>query len=1710
MANEQELKSLRIRRGTIKSAVTRVSNFVRDFGDGNIFQLKTRLVNLREAFKEFDAVQLQIEVLDETALQGNERADFENAYYNIESTILEKIETATVNEAATIANATGFTPSVSSHGTGNSNVRLPILELPTFSGNYRDWLSFRDTFTALIHDSNLYTSIEKFHYLRSCLKDEALKAIESIAVSEANYRVAWETLITRFENKRLIIQEHAYAIINLPPLVKNSYQSLRKLVDDFNINLAALTNLGQPTEHWSGLLVPIISQKMDFFTKREWEAQLGPDPPTVETLKSFLQKKCVTLESLSVAEQQSAKTNNATPKSNNKTSANHFSKDRTLCNASTNKQIQCYMCKEAHGLYQCPQFLNLVIAQRVTQVKEWKVCENCFRKGHEASQCKSRACRYCKEKHNSLLHVENNVQTSVVTYSSFGKAKQNLLATAEILIRDSQGNWQRCRGLLDPGSQSNFISEETVKRLGIGTKPVNWPITTVEGLQGCARQLAQIHFKSLHNPFNAHIDCLVLNKITEELPLSSFEFESRQIPGNINLADPEFNVSRKVDVLLGSSIFWRVLSVGQIKATRNNPHLQETILGWVVGGDMVAGRKPSYGTLCNVSLNSINKQLSKFWDVDEYPTNKRVVIVKKEDIECETHFKNTCSRNAEGRFTVEIPFKLNGPNIGVSKEMAIKRFLSLENKFRKDPALKRDYTEFIKEYIRLNHMELVPPTQMNVNERVFLPHHAVTKETSTTTKLRVVFDASAKTTTGVSLNDAVMVGPKLQNDLFDIIIRFRTHQYVFTADINKMYRQIIVADQHRKYQTILWRESPDIPIREYQLATVTYGLNCAPFLAIRCLQQLAEEEKDKYPAAYPALLNDFFMDDALTGANSIEETNQIREQLTRLLASGGFELRKFAANHDQLLPDLNNADSHLINFDKNGDTKILGLWWNCRDDNLRYEVKSENPQSICTKRKVLSAIVKIYDPLQLIGPVIVKAKLIMQELWKREIGWDEELPEDLKTSWTIILNQLHLLNQIRIPRKVIESYPYKSLEIHGFSDASQVAYGCCVYVRVIDANGKISVKLLCAKSRVAPLKTISIPRLELAAAVLLARLISNIQDIIKIKADTVHYWTDSTIVLAWLTGSPGSFKTFVANRVSEILNLSNIQNWKHVNSADNPADIISRGVYPSELLINKLWFTGPHWLSQNPDGWPSQTAQQITDEVPELRQVVTFTVTGTDDSHPNLWVINQFSTFRKLRRIIALCLRFADLCKKRITKNGYNHPSTAELQNAEEKIILLVQKANFEHEIRDLKAGRQVNSKSKLKLLNPFIDNSGMIRVGGRLSNSQYPHDKKYPIVLPKGHVTRLILENTHRDQLHAGPTATLAAVREKFWPLDGRSEIRKVVHRCIPCFRTKPHDNNPIMGNLPSHRVKASRPFTNCGVDFGGPIFLKIGGIRSKKTTKAYICLFVCFSTKAIHLELVSDLTAANFLNGLKRFIARRGMVANIYSDNATNFVGAQRDLRDVFLADEFGNIVLRHLAEFNINWHFIPARSPHFGGLWEAGIKAVKGHIKRVIGQTSLTYEEMYTLLTGIEACLNSRPLCPLTEDPSDLNVLTPGHFLIGTAMTSPLEHQIVDVPQNRLTRWQHLEQMRQHFWNRWSKEYVGQLQERPKWQKGNSSAAIKEGDLVVLKEATPPLTWKLGRVTAVHPGADDIIRVATVKTDSGTTKRAVRNLCVLPIDD
>lgn len=400
-----------------------------------------------------------------------------------------------------------------------------------------------------------------------------------------------------------------------------------------------------------------------------------------------------------------------------------------------------------------------------------------------------------------------------------------------------------------------------------------------------------------------------------------------------------------------------------------------------------------------------------------------------------------------------------------------------------------------------------------------------------------------------------------------------------------------------------------------------------------------------------------------------------------------------------------------------------------------------------------------------------------------------------------------------------------------------------------------------------------------------------------------------------------------------------------------------------------------------------------------------------------------------------------------------------------------------------------------------------MIRVGGRITNSNYDFQKRHPVILPsKHHLTNLIAKSEHINQLHCGPQALLASLRQKYWPLGGKNLVRSLVRNCLTCFRVSPSQERYIMGNLPSDRCTPSRPFLISGVDYAGPFSLKDRLTRNPKIIKAYIALFVCFSTKAIHLELVSDLTSNCYIAALRRFMSRRGKCVRIYSDNSTTFVGAAKEIK--FLIKQNEDSITTELSKDNIEFSFIPARAPHFGGLWEAGVKTVKYHLKRVIGNVPLTFEDFYTVLCQIEACINSRPLYSLSTDPNDYSPLTPAHFLIGEPFNSALPSpSLLDVKENLLSKYQRFQKMVQHFWSRWSKEHVSNLQVRTKWQQ-HCNEIIKPGLLVLVKEdGIPPLKWCIGRVIHTHPGSDGVIRAATIKNNSGTFKRPVVKLCVLP---
>ena len=700
--------------------------------------------------------------------------------------------------------------------------------------------------------------------------------------------------------------------------------------------------------------------------------------------------------------------------------------------------------------------------------------------------------------------------------------------------------------------------------------------------------------------------------------------------------------------------------------------------------------------------------------------------------------------------------------------------------------------------------------------------------------------------------------------------------------------------------------------------------------------------------------------------------------------------------------------------------------------------------------------------------------------------------------------ELGELHKIRVPRRVLCDGAVE-IQLIGFCDSSERAYGATIYCRSKDEEGNVTNALLCAKSRVAPVKTISLPRLELSGALLLAKLMRNVTDALDSKISKIFYFTDSTIVLNWINSEPVKWKPFIANRVSKIHALTNLSCWNHVRSKNNPADIVSRGM-PVEQLMKSMWWNGPEFLSKEPAEW-STDYKVNREETEEARQQKTILVARRDEN-----ITERFSSLNKLQRVTAYCLRFYNNAKGNAKIHG---PLTVkEVQDALERVIKICQEDAFKDDINILKHEGRVRRTSKLLSLTPMLDDKQILRVGGRLKYGDFDYEKKHPIILPKNHaLTTLIVRHEHQRNFHAGAQATLAAIRERYWPISGKNTVKRIIRECIICFKHSPINHNRIMAPLPKDRITPSRPFTYTALDMAGPFLVKESKFRNKRILKAYACIFVCFASKAVHIEITTDLTCESFLNCLRRFTARRGLPKTLYSDNGKSFVAANKELKlahKAFLDTANKNEMNSYMLDHNIDWKFMPPRAPHFGGLHEAAVKSMKKHLTRVTKNLVLTLEQLQTIMTRIEAILNSRPLYPSSDDPNDPSALTPGHFLIGCPLNA-LPDEVVQVPRAyKLTDYHKLINVILSFWERWSRDYLNYLQTRSKWKIDGQDGNIQPGDLVLIHEDNlPPQSWPMGRVLQLHPGPDGIVRVVTLKVQGGTTKRATNKLFMLPKD-
>ena len=1634
--------------------------------------------------------------------------------------------------------------SVSEAGSDSARVaKLPKIPLPSFSGKEEDWPSFCDLFTTLVHNTAGLSDAVKLQYLKSCFTDEAAEQIKDVKTLDGNYASTWKALKNRYHNPRLVINKLLASFMEIPPIKKESAFEMRAFVDKAQRIIRSLKNMKLPTEHWDVLLVYLLSDRLDPESRKLWEAELSekdhekeaePDEgqteyldarslPTFLDLVKFLEKRAQALNMVVAerkAEKRPAPTSTSGPQA------------RKSFHATSSGSSECALCHGAHSLSKCFKLKDKNPHDRLAAIKRLQACFNCFG-AHKSNVCTSSGrCRLCQGKHHTLLHLKfqatsqqakgiaqgssgsqgNKPKPAVVglhgASCSSSRKRKIILAVARVRVVGPRGDSTYARALLDQGSEASFVSESLVQLLGLHKERTSVPLSGLgASAAGTARSKTQLVLKSdVESNFELRTDMLILPRLTSQLPAESIGDLDLRIFSGLTLAEPQFLVSDKIDLILGADIYGHLIRSGLRRFSSTQLIAQNTAFGWVVSGALQSepSRRAEQSisstplqVLHCASVHELDLTLQRFWQLEDLPTSAS--NMNPEDEVCEKLFLETHSRDSQGRYSVRLPLKPEVPFVAdETRRMARSSLLNMHRRFSRDPKLARAYREFMQVYEDLGHMTRIPIAEIRQPGAWYLPHHAVVQETPDKWKLRVVFDASRRTREGHSLNNFLLPGPPLQKDLSLVLLNWRRYLFAFTADIVKMFRQVGVHREDQDRQRIVWSPDADAQAVEYRLTTVTYGTACAPYLAIRTLLQIAEDEGARFPLGAQCLISETYVDDTFAGADELSTAIKKRDELSQILGAAGIVLDKWTASHPELLP-LQAEKGTVKEIEADKAVKTLGVHWSPVQDRFQFSVTDlAEFSSASTKRSILSNIARLFDPLGWLSPITVTAKILMQDLWLQKCEWDSPLPAELRERWYAYCKSLADLPSIAIDRwlGVVST---RSYQLHGYSDASSRAYAAVVYLRIDVGNGEFRVSLLAAKTKVAPVKTVSIPNLELCGAALLVKLIRHVKKLGFLDSIPVFAWSDSQIVLTWLRKHPCNWKTFVANRVSYIQTELPTATWGHVPTKENPADLATRGSTPAELSRTDLWWHGPSWLSKSVDLWPQPAEPQRTLHAQKVA------------AEPE--ILTRFTSLSRLIRVVAFCKR-PFLNFRRIKEGQERLPSflsAPELAEAQRIVIRLSQSHSFRDEIETLRSGKRLPKHSRLSKLNPFLSEDNILRVGGRLSHSDLSFDRKHPpILVQESALSVLFVRSAHSLALHGGPTLTSSILMQQAWILGRNKLVKSTIHKCVICQRVKPQSAQQLMGHLPADRVKASRPFAITGLDYAGPVQVRTTKGRGHRAYKGYIVVFVYFATRAIHLELVSDLTTASFISAYRRFVGRRGLCQKLYSDNATNFHGADNELKAMFQrASNFYQQAASVLANDGTDWVFIPPSAPHYGGLWEAGVKSVKHHLKRAIGEHTLTFEELSTVLVEIEACLNSRPLSALSSDSDDLHALTPFHFLTGSSSALLPDSNQLDVPENRLDRFQLLQRIRNQFWKRWSSEYLLHLQQREKWRDPTENFCA--GRLVLVKDDRyPPSKWPLGRIIEVHPGPDGLVRVATVKTATTVLRRHIARLCPLHIEE
>ena len=1604
--------------------------------------------------------------------------------------------------------------------------------IPTFKGDKLEYESWKAAFMACV-DQAPASEEYKLLQLKQALDGEALDAIKGLGHSAEAYRAAKERLERRYGGKRRQIALCLERLEKLRPVRKGNSKDLEKFCDLLDLAVINLKSAGRVEELSNGTFYTNMMKKL-------------PEEKLVDYHRWLFDKmedECVeSLRKWVIQETEFETVAHEIVTGLDKDKVEQKRDERTLYGSDVpqkNSKSDCIVCHTSHPIWLCDEFKSMQIVDRNKIAKDNRLCFGCLLEGHVGKNCvKMGICGIngCKERHNRLLHENKEVESEKKnedtgevkeedkTYTTLeSRSEREFVALRIVPITVKNGKLRKTiNALLDDASTKTYINGDVAAALNIRgemkkvtVKVLNNTIETFDTMP------VQFDAESVDGNFKMKINASTMNKVTGNMEAVNWKEHANKWDHLKDIEFPDLGKRPKVDMLIGMDHADVHFSFKDVKGKPGEPIARLTPLGWTCIGSPDDAKKhmeKSRSFFIQDEDISADKILKNFWEIENMETVDPNYMSKED--RCTLQTVKSSKLYVDGKYQVAIPWKPNKDQLKNNYEMAYKRLLNTEKRLFKEKDIADSYVSTIEDYKQKGYIKRVQTEEVSNSSSWYLPHFPVIRKDKTTTKVRIVFDAAAKFN-GLSLNDTIYQGPKLQKDLCDILMRFRRNPVALVCDIQEMYLRIGLAVEDRRFHRFLWRnldvtKSPEI----YEFNSIVFGVTSSPFEAQLVAQDHAEEHKDEFPLGAETVLESTYMDDNMDSVEDEKIGIELYEELSQLWKLGNMHARKWLSNSAEVLENIpveDRAKEIDLSVDDLPSVKTLGLMWRAKEDVFTYNKLPLEKEFEFTKRNLLRKIASLFDPLGFLSPYITEAKLIMQDVWLSGVTWDERLLDENAERAKQWFSELEELPKIKVPRCF--HLNAKEFSIHVFTDSSEMAYGAVAYSRYKLGDDEIETNILMAKSRVAPLKSISVPRLELCGAMLGLDLGRRVSSVLKVSLDNVIFWVDSMNVLFWIRNQSRAFKPFVANRLGMIHSQTKPSQWRYVPSGSNSADMITRGKKVVELVNNENWWIGPEFLRKEEIYWPVEKIKSVMNEEKtrsaeneekrkHRRKEYTYIAIENVNLEGSGLNVTKYSSWIRITRILAWMNRFMYNIKVKDQDKMCGELTPEEIKDAEICILKETQKKEFGAEYNALRSKKAISANSQLLPLYPQLDEDGLMRANGRLKNASFlPYDTKYPIILPrKNWITKLLVKWQHENDAHiAGTNHTLASLSSRFWLMQGREEIRDWEKECNECRRRKAKQAEQIMAPLPKIRLKTPlRAFSKTAVDYAGP-FITIQG-RGKARQKRYLCLFNCLLTRAVHLEIAFGLDTDKFLNAMNRMMNRRGIPDEIISDNGTNFVGANNELQEL-LSNVDEEKIKRLTSDKGINWEFNPPQGAHFGGVYEIMIKAAKRAVYAILSNADINDEELMTAFTGAEALINSRPLTYQSANPLDDVPLTPNHFLHGQLGGSFAPEIIDDSSFSLKQRWRRVQELMKHFWSRWMKEWLPSLNSRKKWQREHKD--IKNNDVVLVVDPdTPRGQWKLGRVTQTLPGKDGHVRVVKVQVGGSLYTRPISKICPLEI--